>query len=94
MEIVTFVGEEIVRGNHYHLGYHERAFVQEGCVEITLRALDDPDERHVIELGAGELLDIPQRTIHTFISKCPSVVVCFGYGTSPATDRHYFKDDS
>jgi dTDP-4-dehydrorhamnose 3,5-epimerase-like enzyme len=87
MEVVTFASPDVVRGNHYHSGYQERAFLQSGELELRVRA-DAEDEPKVIYMRTGQMVDIPPGVIHTFIAKAASVLVCFGSGTSPMSDRN------
>ncbi len=87
IEVVTFAEPGVVRGNHYHADYFEHAYVQSGSVEVTLRCAADSAER-VVQVEAGELLRIEPETVHTFVAKEQSVVICFGSGASPSIDRH------
>jgi dTDP-4-dehydrorhamnose 3,5-epimerase-like enzyme len=87
MEVVTFVGPELIRGNHYHSAYRERAFVQAGSIDVVLRTQDSSNETK-LTLEEGQLIDIPPGIIHAFISRGPATVICFGSGSSPAEDRH------
>ena len=52
MEVVTFVGPDLIRGNHYHAAYHERAFVQTGSIDIVLRTQDSDGETRLTAVDA------------------------------------------
>ena len=89
IETVTFAERGVVRGNHYHARYRERAYVQQGTIAVTLRQVGSPDVCATVTVEAGQLLDIPPNVLHTFVSRSPALAICFGYGPTPPTvDRH------
>ncbi|NHC46381.1 cupin domain-containing protein [Motilibacter aurantiacus] len=93
VEVVTFAAAGVVRGNHYHRGYHERGYVQSGEIEARLVPLaGSASPGGVFRLVAGQLIDIPPMTLHVFTSVEPSVAICFGSGTSPVEDKHYLRE--
>lgn len=54
------------RGGHYHRHTTEAIFVLSGKAEVELSSCEDPTAKWQLTLEAGEGIEIPPMTIHTF----------------------------
>ncbi|MBL4752388.1 MAG: WxcM-like domain-containing protein [Flavobacteriales bacterium] len=64
-----------VRGNHYHEHLHQYIYLLEGKLETYCCEVDDPDNKQMLIVEKGDLIDTPPLLAHAQIALEDSVYI-------------------
>lgn len=66
-----------VRGNHFHRRKKEFIYVLSGALELIVAASENPDQREILDVHAGELVVIEPGTAHALRTRTPGWAIEF-----------------